>query len=493
MSFTQKVYPQEFQPVFNPIVFIVDSSNKGNCDYRYVGDLYVNGVLATRLFVYPEGPNDYGVFRIERILQDYISYDLKPNVVGFDSNPNSIVEYYMDFSDEFGTASPCDGITTVSSVVSTSSVFYAFNGAWQDQEFIKYTSAENSLGNTSSKFLTKMPDNLPVVIDEYYTLSYLQPPATIGKYLIVTTYGQAGNLIGTYLTQSPFLSASPTGFAKVHYISIGVGPVQLNAVTLSSGAQPVITASVFYYHCTILDAGFNSMTETKIFKIDKSCFKFDVKRLWWWNRHGGFDAYSFKLKSLRNIDIGRAEYNKLKDTLHDKDFGYMSSDRGRTIMSVKAREIMTYNTGYMSEEEGLFLEELFTSPEVYACIMEAPVVYTITGMAYDDGFTIIAIDAGVKLPRGTYFTYSVDDASGIGVANVGSGHVTHFNGTDQVTDIVATINTGIGCNGTLTAYPGLTAFVVKSAQWEEKLKNNKKRINYSIEINPDRDLNIQRT
>ncbi len=44
----------------------------------------------------------------------------------------------------------------------------------------------------------------------------------------------------------------------------------------------------------------------------------------------------------------------------------------------------------------------------------------------------------------------------------------------------------------MTVYPGLRAVVVKSNGWEEQLKKNKKRIQYSIEINPDRDLNIQR-
>ncbi len=416
---TEKVYPQEFQPVFNPIYFIVDSSNKGACDFRYVADIYVNGILATTIYVYPEGDNDYGVFRIERILQDYIKFDLKPNVIGFENNPNSILEYYLDYKEEYGTASPCDGVTTVSSVVATSDTFYAFNGAWQDQEFTKYLSSENSLGSTSSKFLTTFPANLSIGIDEFFTLSYLQPPSTPAKYIQINTFDKFGNQIGIYISTSPFSSSSPIGPAKDHYLSVGVGPVQLNALTLSSGSQPVITSNVHHYWITLLNPGFTSISETKIFKMDYTCFRFDIKRLWWWNRRGGFDAYSFKLKALRNLEIARNEYNRYKDRLQGLDFGYNTGDRGRTIMSVKARPNETFNTHYMTEEEGLFLEDLFTSPEAYSCIMDAPLVYNITGGTYNNGYVDFTINSGIKLPRGTYFTYSVDDFSPIGAANSG--------------------------------------------------------------------------
>ena len=82
MSVTILQSPDTVMPVYNDIVFTVDSTNKSQCSFRYVCDIYVEAVFVERLKLFPDPVTGYASFKINRVLEDYMSYDLHNNLYG---------------------------------------------------------------------------------------------------------------------------------------------------------------------------------------------------------------------------------------------------------------------------------------------------------------------------------------------------------------------------------------------------------------------------
>lgn len=95
------------------------------------------------------------------------------------------------------------------------------------------------------------------------------------------------------------------------------------------------------------------------FKINKKCTQYERVRLCWLNRHGGWDYFTFNKDNKKTVEVQRKQYTK---TLK---WDYAVGDRGDTILSQKGKESYLLNSDWVTEYEAQWIEELFTSPEVY--------------------------------------------------------------------------------------------------------------------------------
>lgn len=102
------------------------------------------------------------------------------------------------------------------------------------------------------------------------------------------------------------------------------------------------------------------------FNVNCDCERYTPYRFAWLNRLGGFDTYTFRLKSTRTITSDRQEFTKYLSYLNTDDaFGYKLGDRGRKVFDNQVVEVFTVVSVWQSEAEHQWLEELFTSPSVY--------------------------------------------------------------------------------------------------------------------------------
>jgi hypothetical protein len=151
--------------------------------------------------------------------------------------------------------------------------------------------------------------------------------------------------------------------------SIGVGPDNINNSTLATGSQPVIDSTVYSYSVVLQDNTNTATSPTMYFTVDKRCSKFEPKNLWWLNRLGGFDSYDFTMRNKKNVVSSRTEYTRIIGSLDTSvspdQWNYTIGDRGRTTMSVNVNESNQYQSNWLTELEAAWMEELFTSPEVY--------------------------------------------------------------------------------------------------------------------------------
>ena len=99
--------------------------------------------------------------------------------------------------------------------------------------------------------------------------------------------------------------------------------------------------------------------------IDDCDNPYDTNQFLFKNRYGSWDYYTFRKKKVEQIDIARERYKKF-----DIDYGSSNPtkepwSRGLTDYSTQIREIHTYNTGFINEPDMYYLEELYTSNDVY--------------------------------------------------------------------------------------------------------------------------------
>jgi len=96
----------------------------------------------------------------------------------------------------------------------------------------------------------------------------------------------------------------------------------------------------------------------------QSCTRYDNVRLAWVNRLGGWDYMNFRGKSKTTVDIQSSEIESVPGTWDSATFNYNSWDRGKKTLFKTATKKMTINSDWLNEDEGAWLEELFTSNEV---------------------------------------------------------------------------------------------------------------------------------
>ena len=80
--------PDKYMPVYNDIVYTVSSPESGNCNFRFICDVYaqnatVSPVFITRLKQFPVSPNGYCTFKINRVLEDFMVNELAPGMCLF--------------------------------------------------------------------------------------------------------------------------------------------------------------------------------------------------------------------------------------------------------------------------------------------------------------------------------------------------------------------------------------------------------------------------
>lgn len=358
MAVTILYTPQDYLPAHNEIVYVVDSTNKTECSFEYIADVYVNGVFKIRMKKFPN-QQGYGEFKINTILRNYIGYDLHNNETGVQTNPNSIISYQVKFGESYDSSALCDAGATLYLNLTTSSTQYAYNGVIQENEYEDYDYTNYIAGSTSSKFLTNFPNYMYIGENDSYYLNFFNITNGSIDYVKFTFYDANFNYIDEASISNTY--SNPTSTER-RLLTIACGPADIEAVT-----PGYFTSNVVYYTVSLLD-GLTDVSEAKWFQLDKRCTNNPTKRFLFLGRLSGMESYSFTLRNTRRVKISRSEYTRLSGSFTSSsptNWTIGKEERGRSVIGVNAQEEFEATTNWLSETEALWLEELFTSPEVY--------------------------------------------------------------------------------------------------------------------------------
>lgn len=508
MSVTILQYPQVLMPAYNDIVFTVDSDNKSECEFRYICDIYVENIFVERLKLFPDPINGYASFKINGVLQDYLSYDLHQNLYGsslFSTNNNTCKLYSLKFGEEYDNSSQCDAGTIVYQNLTVTGSYYAFNAALQYAEWLDWDYTNYEASSVLSKFLTTTPDKVLITTGSQMTFNFVNS-LTVDK-LQVKTYNSVSTLIGTYL----FDNSTSFTSSQSRILTMGVGPENLNNSTLLSGSQPVINASVSYYTVQLLDASNVALSELKRIDIDNRATVFNKHRFWWLNKLGGFDSYDYSMKDKLSVDSSRTFYNKLigkfTSASPNGTWDYNIGDRGKTVLSVNSNESRVFNSNWLTEKESIWMRDLFSSLEVYLSSQNDVNKFCILSYSFDNDTGLYSVTIPIKGEYEIGENIFVDFGIGNNFSYLSGSYIVDF-----INNGFITIELGVNCvefgspptcldlgdyvlDGSvfiLNYNSKLDPVIIKSTTYEEKIKYRNKNIDYQIELEPSYSINTQR-
>lgn len=367
--------PNRYTPLYNQSPWVVretDTSGSLN-DWRMLCRVIslTNGTVEVARFNirFRDNTQRRIVFDASEVLKGLVSYDHGPMTSAgpWLLAPNSIHWYVVNFQsqkyiggkwvtqNEFTPPSKC--------VWNAALGTYAFVG-YNPNSFVSYQ-------NTTSKPLTAFtPNLLKIGTDESYWAHFLSGQEQAPLRFQITKY-PLPNLQGTPLPADPSqanpFSLSFTGFPSVggnEYsrprVRVGVGPRDLAAI-----ASPISFAGVQSYKVVFQSATTGPSTDvTWSFNVD-DCHKYAPTRVHWLNRLGGFDAWTFDMKSYDEDSIDRRQYKQQKNVLDGGTYGYGMMSRGTTDYHIKVETTQTISSDNLTDAELEHLRGLISSPVVF--------------------------------------------------------------------------------------------------------------------------------
>jgi hypothetical protein len=368
MAIVVKQEPALWSPVYNPLVWVLDSSNAGQSNFRYVADVYISGDAGyTRMVCNPDPNFNEGVFDFGRIVESYLgglndsvlNFDISKSVNGFGIAANSMVAYEIKFGEQYGALG---SITTYSSLTVTGTK-YAFNGAYNTTEFLDYTGSI-AIEDTGD-FLNEMTS------PQYYAFSntnedrflhYITQTSGTVYFAQIKTYDDAGNTIQTALIENPY--QNPFYYQYRQYFSCGAR--SLNNATLYSGSQPLIDDSVAGYYVDLLDY-FGTVTSAKYnFINDRECYAGRTPiTLHFLTTKGAFDSLQFTM-------VNRYKTKKITDTYRRKlgthvnnAYTYTKSDAGAIVHDTRIQARYELQSDWIGLDNSLLFQRMIESPIVF--------------------------------------------------------------------------------------------------------------------------------
>ena len=284
-----------------------------------------------------------------------------------DNDPTSLT--YLDIIQD-GTIAPTGNAKAFNGYVKyTDDISANINGSFG------FNTDIFQIGNTLSRFLTNAPLTQYANKTDYGTLCFMSTPisgssnTTILDYFKITMYNGSSSL-GDFEVENKTGTGGWSSYsAKIdkQLMFLGCFPGNLqqwNTSFLTNLYNPNNTMT--HYDVTANNSVDTSISETiRIFIKCPNTKGFEPIRLTWLNQWGGWDYYTFNMKSSKSISTKGSTYQQLEGNWNEKIYRLDSYKGGKKSFRVNATEKISMNTDFVNEDESEWFEELINSPEIY--------------------------------------------------------------------------------------------------------------------------------
>jgi hypothetical protein len=101
MAQTTIAQPQSFTPAYNPIKFLIDSTNKNLTGFKYIFDVYDGSIRIGRFKALPRIQDGLGELDLSRFLNSYVLFDFEPSVNTDYPAINCFFDYTLEVGEEY--------------------------------------------------------------------------------------------------------------------------------------------------------------------------------------------------------------------------------------------------------------------------------------------------------------------------------------------------------------------------------------------------------
>lgn len=419
--------PQDFTPAYNECKFIIDSTNVNNEGFRYIFDIYEGGT-ATKIAEYrvlPK-PNGDGEQDLSKLLSTQVSYDFNPTNTLFYEADNSFYKYDVFFGEEYltttsytssltnssgsvqvnvsnsfvvgdqvniaqadgGVANPtleglhtvigqgvgyfvvdalwsdvsdatingdvtyADNRKTITRDINSTQDKFVFNGSVKWIDFPYYDNTDYVLDNTSGLFVTNQPQSFHCTLGQDIWLNVRDNGINLNERIYFENSN--GDVFYKSIVGSEYLKG------------VAIGCNNFGSLTLSSGTAGLIKGDTEYYDVYYADGVFFTRKSVKYRIIIDRRILISENHIVFLDRMGSLSSFAFQLKNYERGNITRDSYNRdVAGYVNSNEWTYKTYEQGFVNYNTQVTKDFDLNTNWMTENEGIYFQELLTSPQTW--------------------------------------------------------------------------------------------------------------------------------
>lgn len=418
--------PQAFTPAYNPIKYIVDSTNKNLTGFRYIYQVYNGATLLGSFKVVPTYGTGYGELDLSKFLSSYVKWDFDPTITQDLDAVNSFYNYDVKVGEEYlyeisytssltnsgtitrvnvsnvfavgdqvnitqadsGTANPL--LEGLHSVVASSSTWFDVNVPFSSitdatiNGVVNYADNRKVVTYDITEFSNKKVFNGAVTWVDFvvynesdYTLNGVtkqwltnQPKTnfncTLGQDLWLNARARLGKKIVFQNSDGDTYYKNVVNNDSI--VQIGVGCNNYGVLTPSTGVLPMIKPDTTYYDFWYYDSGQDSVKYRVNIDRRVQINEYVISFL---DRKGSFSSFAFQLKSYERGEVTRDEFNKdVQGFVSGGEWGYNYQEFGFNTFNINVTKTLELNTNWMTQEMSDYFQELTTSPQTFLKLVQ---------------------------------------------------------------------------------------------------------------------------
>lgn len=155
---------------------------------------------------------------------------------------------------------------------------------------------------------------------------------------------------------------------SVIYIPVGPGNIDEASYTYFSGPVVDITSSPSkFYDFWVTTSDFTEVTEKYRLNLDYTCTKWDEFQLMFLDRLGSLGSFPFYYLHEFNQTIQREENTFTIGDLNTftGEWDFNSTDTSRKLNNINLQRGMRLNTAWLTQDESVYIQQLFSSGQVW--------------------------------------------------------------------------------------------------------------------------------
>lgn len=369
--------PEQYSLAYNDMVLVFKTPIHTDTTRYKVVLRKATGDIISAQTVFPT-VNTYGTDQqaytdIKRIIQSKVGHDVSiPTTThsGFLKNSRSHFEYDIVLTAEDKNA---QGLY-VTTDIWISELKSAWNGGidvddWLDFDYTDYlmtTGVGSTLPLTDGLFTRDVNTGDSMGIYFIGGMTNAPKACDIVTYDDYDAQGSQINSESITNVESPLMQIYDS-----RYLRLMIGPSDFDYLNPSyySAADPsILLAGAKSYTVVLNDGSSNNISQMMTINIDRECGKYTPIRLQWLNRMGGMESFNLNLMSEEETKSDKSTFRQGLRTKYAESWDYTKASRGKTVYDVQNTKTLKVNTGYLTDEQSVWMEELFTSPIVYQVI-----------------------------------------------------------------------------------------------------------------------------
>jgi hypothetical protein len=325
---------------------IASSDNSGLTDFKFVFDVFVNGVQLVRTKVFPEPTNGKGYYNASQVVRNEIRFDwFTPTntstpyiVLAQPSVSGQVAQTY-----NIRVGEDYSGLTFLNQA---SGNVTAYN--WIPPVFKR---RQQTTSTFAGNFITNRPKNIRLNLGDKIMLPF-KCKSTGSHTIRLRTYNAANALIAT----------NTSSFTIGNYAQFDFGQTAINQ--LFSNA---INSGVEYYDVRITNP---DSTFSDVFTFTHVCDnRYIPINLHFINAFGMFETAAFNKSQRLTMDIERKNYTKRNYNFGSTSVDYYNSKNVYNESAInygsKVNHAYKLTMDYLNDEEWEWVSELIYSPQIY--------------------------------------------------------------------------------------------------------------------------------